>query len=204
MYRAPRWTARARGVRRHLASSPPQPRPCPWPAARSAPGLMGARGWGEAGASPRLQSVPLSKKGVRGRRKALEQGPRSRTAKLEGRSWGWEGHGAGGTGWSGWLEGQPSLGPVPELGSKGGGCPRTEVATVWLQRHLPTQAGAGRAGGEADRPRPCPRRGPRAGRHLGRVAGPFRWLPDHPPQPWGTDVDSTFAVGFLFYYFVQK
>lgn len=153
-----------RGVRRHLAASPPQPRPCPWPAARSAPGLVGARGWGEAGASPRLQSVPLSKKGVRGRRKALEQGPRSRTAMLEGRSWGREGHGAGGTGWSGWLEGQPSLGPVPELGSKEGGCPRTEVATIWLQRRLPIKTGNGQNGR-----RGRPARGPALGVDPGRA-----------------------------------
>lgn len=38
--------------------------------------------------SPGLQSVPLSKKGAWGRRKALEQGPRGRTALLEDRSWG--------------------------------------------------------------------------------------------------------------------
>lgn len=32
----------------------PSPGPSPWPVARSMPGLWGARGWGEAGASPQV------------------------------------------------------------------------------------------------------------------------------------------------------
>lgn len=112
----------------------------PWPVARSTPGLWGSRGGGGCCQPPDDSQCLYVKRGVPGGCKALEVGPPvthhdgDGISKMAAPQWPQEGRpcwragspdmGEGrGTAWgglhcSGWLEGQPSLGPIPELGSQ--------------------------------------------------------------------------------------
>lgn len=154
--------------------------------------------------SPGLQSVPLSKKGCRGRRKALGQGPRSRTAlwqvwsRAAGGTQGW-----GLVGLAGWKA--SPLGPVPELGKRKVGAQgqRWPHMAADVSQSRPEMGRAGSRQSPQGPGRGLPSVWTPQWADTSGVSGPLRWLPDH-PSAWGTDVDSPFAMGFSFYYFVQK
>lgn len=82
------------------------------------------------------------------------------------------------------------------------------MATVWLQRRLPLQTRHGQSGRQADPTGPGPRGLPSAwtpvvGRHLGGSLVPSDGFLTT-PLSLGEQTWILFAVGFLFYYFVQK